>query len=323
MATTTTVNDIYNRVTEVFLEPYNDGAYPGMSLGLFTLDEFLQMFGAVLAEFIERTNPVYVIFTQQVQLGVLQYLYPSAVMNIDSTYIGGQWINHETLFSLDNWQYNWRGEIGQPVYWHEDGLPQRTLELAPAPDYNGEPYTITDPSSDPPYGFYGRFNLSEPGVYIGTVNTSGTAVTWASGTTFDTNWALYSNPTTITIGSTAYLISSVTDEGNIVLQSSAGTNTNASYSVVIGNDMNLTIVGTLGLSTYTFGIDDAIPIVPDSLCPYLVYGVLQRIWSADGETKDMQRATYAQARFTEGINLCAAITGALLMVDARKGGSKG
>lgn len=84
-------------------------------------------------------------------------------------------------------------------------------------------------------------------LFQGTVNTSGTAVTWVSGTTingtanvgFPTSansscsgscWPFISVPN-ITINGTSYAISSITDSTHLTLSSSAGTQTGVTYFV--------------------------------------------------------------------------------------------
>lgn len=42
-------------------------------------------------------------------------------------------------------------------------------------------------------------------------------------------------------------------------------------------------------------------IVPDIFWPYLKYGVLAKVWSKDGETKDPRRAAYCEKRFARGV----------------------
>lgn len=77
---------------------------------------------------------------------------------------------------------------------------------------------------------------------IGTVNTSGTSVTWESGTLFDTQWT-----GSITINGTSYTISSVNSTTSITLTASAGTQTGVVYSFNVGS------VTVTGFATFTLG----------------------------------------------------------------------
>jgi hypothetical protein len=48
-----------------------------------------------------------------------------------------------------------------------------------------------------------------------------------------------------------------------------------------------------------------VQLVPDSLTPYLKYGILARIFNSDSELRDVQKAAYCNARYAEGVNMCA------------------
>jgi len=48
-----------------------------------------------------------------------------------------------------------------------------------------------------------------------------------------------------------------------------------------------------------------VQLVPDALTPYLKYGILARIFNSDSELRDVQKAAYCNARYSEGINMCS------------------
>ena len=312
-----TVQDVYNIVSEVMLEPYRDGTGPGLSLGDFTLTSFLEVVSNVIEEFVLRTGLVWDIFTQQVVFGTTTYVTPNIFDDLKVTFLGGVWLDHETLQGLDDFAYNWRYINGTPAFWHEDGLPPKTLELVPNPNYSGASYqlpNVSDPTQQPPFGVYGLFNGATTGQFTGTVNTATLAVSWVSGATFDLNWNNYYPRPNITIAGTVYPIDTVTDSYNLTLLVSAGTQSSVASRVNIGNDGNLTMVGTMGPPQITYTLSTPIPSsVPDSAVCYLAYGVLSRIFSSDSEVKDMQRAYYCLARYSEGVNVLAGISGEMLL----------
>jgi hypothetical protein len=72
----------------------------------------------------------------------------------------------------------------------------------------------------------------------------------------------------------------------------------------------LSIVGTRKAITQVSALADPIPLIPDDLALLaLPFGVLERIFSADGELLDNQRAAFCHANYTEVLNVCQAITG--------------
>lgn len=78
---------------------------------------------------------------------------------------------------------------------------------------------------------------------IGTVDTDGTAVHWVSGPQFSSNWA----GAVIIIASTAYTIDSVTDEDDLVLEESAGSQSGAAS--VVDNGAWFYLFGTYRTAT--------------------------------------------------------------------------
>lgn len=86
-------------------------------------------------------------------------------------------------------------------------------------------------------------------------------------------------------------------------------------------DNNLTIVGPAApdITAWTLLDGSGSPVllqcVPDSFSHYIAYGILEQIFSAEGETRDVQRAAYCRARFQEAINLADAIAREELLED--------
>ncbi len=81
------------------------------------------------------------------------------------------------------------------------------------------------------------------------------------------------------------------------------------YGTFDPGDGNFTVVGSSGPTMpIALTLDDNIPAeIPASFTPYLIYRILWRVASLDGEAKDSQRAAYCLARWNEGISLAQAI----------------
>lgn len=71
----------------------------------------------------------------------------------------------------------------------------------------------------------------------------------------------------------------------------------------------LTIIGSVKPAPIT-ALGQDIPYLPDEWAyGYLNFGILERFFSGDNETKDPQRAAYCGAQYKEGIAAAQAITG--------------
>lgn len=79
------------------------------------------------------------------------------------------------------------------------------------------------------------------------------------------------------------------------------------YDTFAVGDRNLTFVGPRAPDEDAWELTDTLSFIPDIFTHYLVYGVLTKIFSADGETRDPQRAAYCNARYEEGAALAAGI----------------
>ncbi len=183
----------------------------------------------------------------------------------------------------------------------------------------GVTYSITIPAAPPPYGVYGLFNGSTIGQFSGQLVLTGTAAAWGSGSIFDLNWNNYSPRPNILLSTdqityVAWPIESVTDIQNLTLIVGPGTG-GYFWKVGIGNDGNLTMVGPKGLPSVTYTLDSEIPdTIPTSFVPGIAYGVLARIFASDSESKDMQRAAYCQARYSEYCSIGGSVSGQLVNI---------
>lgn len=66
---------------------------------------------------------------------------------------------------------------------------------------------------------------------------------------------------------------------------------------------NLTMVGAAAPSKTAWTLADTLDTIPDIFVHYLIYGVLEQIFSAEGESRDAQRALYCGTRYQEGVEL--------------------
>jgi hypothetical protein len=69
----------------------------------------------------------------------------------------------------------------------------------------------------------------------------------------------------------------------------------------------LQLVGPTKPSISSYGLSTVVTGLPDTLAPYLKYGMLDRVFGRDGETRDQMRQNYCRSRYEEGIAICRAI----------------
>ncbi len=79
------------------------------------------------------------------------------------------------------------------------------------------------------------------------------------------------------------------------------------YDTFAVGDCNLTFVGPRAPDEEAWELADMLSFIPDIFTHYLVYGMLAKIFSADGETRDVQRAAYCTTRYEEGAALAAGL----------------
>jgi|SRR5579872_833583 len=133
------VNDIYLYVAGKLMEP------TGFQTGTYSAAQFLLIFADVLLDFLDRTMISKMIVTQTTQFGISQYAYPDRQLKIEHCFIAGKYLYRKTMQELDDADIRWRTRLDYPRGFHEDGLPIKTFELSPAPNWQGTAYP-TDPN---------------------------------------------------------------------------------------------------------------------------------------------------------------------------------
>jgi len=78
-------------------------------------------------------------------------------------------------------------------------------------------------------------------------------------------------------------------------------------AVLPGTSNNITLIESVIPSATSITMSENIPLMPDTMAAYLKFAVLEKIFSTDGDTKDVQRARYCHARVQECVNLFKSI----------------
>lgn len=258
------VNDVYSDVCNVMMEPLPTG----LSLGVVTQQQFLDMFADVFFDFLQATGLTKKLISIPVSAGVSQYQEPPNAMVAQEVFYGNRYIFREDAMDLDYELRTWRSQNGSPRMWHEDRLGVKIVELAPTPLLTGMIVGYTD-------------------LMFGTVSSTAGAVDFD----FTPNAPWFG---TISI-----------DTGSCYIEfagSMLGT-----IGTIVSSTGNLELVTTTKGTATAFSLTDIIQFLPDSFVPYIKYGVLAKIFSSDSEAKDVLRARYCQARYQEGTNLAKAI----------------
>lgn len=241
----------------------------GLSLGAITEEMFLSMFQNVIQDFLQQTGLVKKIFPLEVTAATSSYTEPDACMSVHEVFYNEKFLHRETELDLDALLFKWPSKSSAPQGWHEDRLGVKTIQLYPSPTATGYTVTVT------------------PAMY-GTLSATASAVTFSitPSAAFYGTLASFSGP--VYVETTAAML--------------------GTFQSILTTDANLMLVGSSKPTRKDWVLTDIIEDIPETFRGYLKYGVLLRIFSLDGETKDQLRAKYAQARWEEGVRLAQAIT---------------
>lgn len=266
----TTVQEVYTQVTKIFLEDVGFDAGTGM----ITDSMFFTALGDVMSDFMDRTNCVKKIINIPIQVGVSTYVEPEVVCEVQSASQNQTFIYRDSGFFLDSQDPNWTSEFNQPAKWREDENPPLRIQLTPAPNVDGWQVAVSLPQQG-----YGTISSTSGAVdfdIIADVGVSGYGTISSA-----PNGAVYLETLNQGYGLIASMVSST---GNLQLISAV-------------DPYNET-------QTYLL---DYLELIPDSFVPGIVYGVAAKLFSADSEAKDNQRAKYCASRYQFMLSLVGSV----------------
>ena len=148
-----TAQDVYDALCYDVLE---DG---GLVLGILTLSQFFDLLNLSLLDFFTRGELFRRIYTQSIMAGQAVYSVPDDILTVSDVFVGGKWIPRATQAELNNKLRDWRRKPGPPQYFYEDGLPIKSIGLAPTPDQNSETIIGVD-FPDAPFAIYDSFSAT-------------------------------------------------------------------------------------------------------------------------------------------------------------------
>lgn len=265
----TTWDTVYIDVCNILLESPD-----GLSLGLLTEPQFFQLAGEVIADISAKTGIVRKIFNTQINAGVSTYPLDDNMAELQGCVAAGSYLFDTNDFMLSNYNDQWSTWTNNPESYKQDDIDPRKVLLEPIPNKQG--YQIVVDSGSGAYGTIAStsnavdFNL-EPSFLTpegyGTISGAG------------------GNPYLETVNPGYGVIAAmVPSSGNL-----------SKYGIALPDN-----ISDIGKQTY-------IELIPDSMVPYLKYGILARVFSSDDELRDVQKAAYCQSRYSEAISLTAAM----------------
>lgn len=241
-----------------------------LTTGAYTDAQFLLDLWQVTGDFAQRTGMVRSLVNLPVTAATASVGYPDYAMDVQEVFFDDRFLRRESGFSLDNLERQWRTRTAPyPERWHEDRLPIKTIQVQPIPTRDGYAVATSAP-------FYGTLSSTSGAVtfeFLGGSALYGTISAFAGSAFMDVPGRL--------MGTISSLVSSA---------------------------LNTTMLCTLKPVATAFTMDEVIDFVPDSFISYLAYGVLAKVFSRDGETRDATREKYAMNRFEEGIALGKALS---------------
>jgi hypothetical protein len=260
-------------VNQVYLDVCDILLEPGgLQLNLVGVGDFLRYFGEVATDFLTKTQIIKKLVSVDTQGGVDTYILPDTVSDTQYGAFDQSYLYRTSTFFLDNSNTTWVSSTGTPTTWKQDEVSPKQIRLTPTPNMNGDAFQVALGQ-----GLYGTISSTANATAVDFTSVPTGLYGTLSG---------FSGPEYIEVLTPMY--------GTI-----------ASMSI---SESNLETISTaIPAKLSGWNLSDTVDLVPDTFSIALRYGVLQRIFSMDGEQKDMQKAIYCGARYQEFVNMAAAI----------------
>lgn len=268
----TQIGTIYLQVCDAILED------PGVTvIGLMSVTDFFNYLNDTIQDFVSRTGLYKRIYNIPGEFGIASYAEPNSEMDVHALAYDDNYIYRTSGWYLDNLESEWSKQTGIPERWREDEVPPKTIQIEPIPNIQSWEVAInfTTPA-------YGQIAATSAVVDFDIISLAAGGYGVISGIQgpLGTQDSLYADGINQGYGTVSDMVSSTG---------------------------NLSMISTVQPTSYPQTLTDYLYLVPDTFAPYIKYGILERIWSEDGEYKAPDQAGFAQQRYQEGVNLAAAM----------------
>lgn len=254
-----------------------DSTFPS---GLWSTSELIGYINDIQKDLIVKTQIVKKLSCVSASAGVRLYDDPADSMQIDRVAFANRSLYRTAKGVLDKDDSAWRTKAGRPRQYHQDQLATKKFEVdrAPSAGMVGAGYTVS--------GSYGVLRqMSGSFTYSASLPATG--------------------------GGVLRSVSGVRPYVSIMDPPGSGGTPRRMFS----GDTNFEVIHT----KLPDDVDETTDYlaVPDFCKLYVKWGVLWKMFSKDGETRDLLRAKYCRRRYTTGINLFRKLMGAEPIQDSK------
>lgn len=237
----------------------------GLVLGIVTVQEFLDAAYVVTQDFLQKAGLQKKIAALPQLAGQGIFVIPDWILDVQEVFYDERALTKGEQGDWDRNDPSWRTRQGPtPQSWAQDRTTMKKVMVTPQAVVNG------DQVDGSPAGFYGTISI----IVAGAIDPSVTAP-----------W-----------------LGTLSSGGDEVYLEAAGPFLGTISSLVEART-NITVIGSVGVFNSNPGLDSIVEGVPASFSHYISYGILSKIFSKDGESKDDQKAMYCSQRFEEGTTL--------------------